>query len=385
MKVLYVLSGTTIFGGATKSFDNMLSYLLEKEVDVLVITPDSSGFYLDLKYRNIKVRNIPYTFATYPSKKGFYNKILYPLRLARKILYNMLGYIKLLNIAKSFKPNIIHSNSSVLDIGIRVANRLNLPHIFHIREYGDLDFSMDMRRMDKLLNKSHTISITKDIKNYKHRNNPKLDRIIYNGIFSEKKIRYTKTKLPYLLFAGRIEKTKGIEDLIDAYIAYTKKVTVPLDLWIAGTIEEHSKCLVSNLTSKLKIAGINENVKWLGSRSDINDLMYNATATIIPSYQEGFGRVMPEAMANGCICIARNTGGLKEQFDNGLKVTSKEIGLRFSTTEELCKQIELIHSFSEIEKERMIIASQKTITELYTNEKSGKTIFDFYKEIINHT
>ena len=56
---------------------------------------------------------------------------------------------------------------------------------------------------------------------------------------------------------------------------------------------------------------------------------------IVPSIFEGFGFITAEGMANGCVVLGRNTAGTKEQFDNGVKMTGKEIGVRFIDDNEM--------------------------------------------------
>lgn len=58
--------------------------------------------------------------------------------------------------------------------------------------------------------------------------------------------------------------------------------------------------------------------------------MAEASAIIISSQSEGFGRVMAEAMYNGCLVDGKNAAGIKEQFDNGLQFCDQEIGIRYS-------------------------------------------------------
>jgi glycogen(starch) synthase len=61
---------------------------------------------------------------------------------------------------------------------------------------------------------------------------------------------------------------------------------------------------------------------WIGD--DVLHSLYRiADLTIVPSIYEPFGLVALEAMASGCICIAADTGGLREI------VPHDEAGLRF--------------------------------------------------------
>lgn len=121
---------------------------------------------------------------------------------------------------------------------------------------------------------------------------------------------------------------------------------------------------------------------------DINNLAYEAAVTVVPSHFEGLGRILPEAMANGSLCIARNTTGSKEQLDNGISLVGREIGLRFDSVSELTDHLvelsnnmikDSFHMSSDYEK--MIKDSQIAVRKFFTNEASGRAFLNFYEQI----
>lgn len=63
--------------------------------------------------------------------------------------------------------------------------------------------------------------------------------------------------------------------------------------------------------------------------------MYNAAVFVVPSRNEGFGFITAEAMFNGTIVIGKNTGGTKEQMDNGKENTKSEIAFRYINLQNL--------------------------------------------------
>lgn len=386
MRVLYILHETTMFSGANKSFLNLCNYIQNTDVEPIVVCPDNNGIASFLNSQGITVISTPYTYNIRPKTDSLHNLFLFLPRLIKRKLLNRIAIKKIANNLRHIKPQIIHSNTSVINIGFGIAQKLNIPHITHIREYGDKDHRMYIYGLKKRFSNSlsYAISITHDILNYRGLSNNPRAKVIYNGIISSESIRYNSKKSPFFLYAGRIDKTKGISDLIDAYIEYSKISTNILDLKIAGDYSKESqKTLKDKLQEKINISGIKNKVQWLGECNDINDLMYQTTATIIPSYFEGFGRVMPEAIANGSLVIARNTGGSQEQFDNGLKQTGDEIGLRFNTVIELANILKRVSENDFKSFEITIDKAQQTVRQLYTNEISGKQILDFYNLIIN--
>jgi len=179
------------------------------------------------------------------------------------------------------------------------------------------------------------------------------------------------------------EKAKGIEDCIDAFIAFKTESKKDIQLLIAGNPTTDGQHIKSDLIKRINIAGLTNDVHWLGGRDDINILMSKALATIVPSFFEGFGRVMPEAMSVGCLVIGRDTGGTKEQFDNGVEFTGQEIGLRFKTVDELKNHLTAIAKNGLRPYQPMVQRGFLTVNNLYSIEEYGKHIFEFYKYVLN--
>ena len=117
------------------------------------------------------------------------------------------------------------------------------------------------------------------------------------------------------------------------------------------------------------------------SHVKVYDLMYNAKALLVPSYFEGFGFIVVEAMLNGCIVIGRNEAGVKEQFDNGLKYTGIEIGLRFESQAELISRMQYVCDTSFDNFIPMIKAAQNVIQK-YTVSQNVDQIICFYDSVV---
>lgn len=382
MKILFLLSGTNSLDGSTKSFLNLLNYLECKNIEAHVVCPNRDGVYKILTNRNIPTYYIKYRFSTPPIARGIMNLVKYIPRLLLRNVFNATALSKLNKIVEIVAPDIIHSNSSVIKVGYDVARSFQIPHVFHIREYGDLDFNLNTSYITNLVKegKSYSISITKDIARHKGIMGSPYNTVIYNGIVNSNKLRLNEKKEKYFLYAGRIEPTKGIADLVDAYIAYNKLANRKFKLLIAGGIPKAYLNYCEKLRDKIAQSNIAESVIWMGDVENLDEYFYNAAAVIVPSVNEGFGRVMVEAMANGCVCIARNTGGSKEQLDNGLQICKEEIAYRFSSIQELVQSMLMISEESTVPV-KMIENSQRVIQTLYSQEKYGQQVLTLYKSI----
>lgn len=390
LKILYIASGTKMAGGATKSFLAMLREAKKAGFEYEIVCPDEEGLTKYLRENGEKVHVVHFRHVCLPSAEGLTNIIKWAPRIVHNYWINLKARHAVTEIARKYSPDIIHENSSVINVGYHAAKSLGLPDVVHIREYGDLDFQMILPgRDERLADESvYTISITKDIARHKKQDsNPRATQI-YNGIVKENQFRYNSKKDQYFLYAGRIESAKGISDLLKAYIYYTKQVEKSLPLYIAGGTNHPS--YLKSLQSYVIEHGCGDKVKWLGERKDIADLAYNATATIIPSRFEGLGRVMPEAMTNGCLCVGRNTGGTKEQMENGKKYTGKDIAISYDTEEQLIdilvqitQKVENSAPF-EIGGEYQVIIqnSMNSVKKFFSEESFGVQLRQFYHKIM---
>ena len=71
------------------------------------------------------------------------------------------------------------------------------------------------------------------------------------------------------------------------------------------------------MQKKVEKLGINENIYFLGYRTDIPEIMSLCDLIVVPSLREPFGRVVIEAMACGTPVVASRVGGIVEIFKDG--------------------------------------------------------------------
>lgn len=391
MKVVYITSSTIMSGGGSKSFLNMLYGVMQYSVEPIVICPDKDDMYQALIEKGISIYACFYRTGTYPpSGKNWKNILLFVPRLFGRLMANAIGVFQLCKICKREKPNIIHTNVSVTNIGYYASRILHIPHIWHIREYGDLDFKVHYFRGHKgqvrkyKHSNSYTICITKDLQKHNDLVQEKKSKVIYNGVLSLQNLLYTANKQPYFLFAGRVEEAKGVLPLLEAYISYCSKVEHPIPLKIAGRLkgdEYEHRC-----KEVVYCHNLQNHISFMGEVSNILPLYQNAQALIIPSMSEGFGRITTEAMFCGCLTIGNDVAGTKEQFDNGKQLTGGEIGLRYTTQEQLVQHMSNITKAAQNSTftqtyEPMILRAQKVIARLYTTEQNAQQVYQFYQEI----
>lgn len=384
IRVVYVMNSTLAYSGATKSFLLMLRGLMAHGVVPVVVVPDGGGVAVTLKDMGVRVVIQSFRLNAYPPLDMPKDWMLFLPRLIGRLSLNTLAVGKLKRIFKDDGVDIVHSNVSVIDIGMRLAKALHVPHVYHIREYGDKDFGYHqfpsrtayLRRLKS--DSSWSVFITKALKSYYEMDTNPRARVIYNPIYPESHAATNKEKKPYLLYAGRLDRGKGVFDLIKAYTIYASGASRPLHLHIAGDTDSEDKTIMRNM---VRDAGMEDKVVFLGYRDDMTSLMQEATAIVIPSYHEAFGRCLAEAMFNGCLTIGRNTGGTREQYDNGMLHVGREIGLRFSDVNQLAQRMKEVDGMSASQMAQITSDAHKVVTDLYSVENNVREVLKLYQTV----
>lgn len=385
MHVLYI-THTTVRNGATIALLNIINEMINKGVDVSIVVPTKSGFlYDEAKTKGIHlIDNYSYAW-TILRPDGKYNLIKL-LLVWFKTIRMLLGAQRIFyKILKEYRPDIVHTNTSVICYPLIACYLLNIPHVWHAREYIDKDFGfriipgMNMLRKLMKLSFSHTIAITKGV--FEHFDlNPQKDAVIYDGVIDnnfrkcpvEKKIFSYK----YFLFVGNCLPAKGLDILLEQFCIFNK-TNPDIHLNVAAGYDTIDKNFIycKNIIDKHNLTN---RVHFLGFREDVYSLMNEAIALIVPSRFEGFGFITVEAMANNCLVIGHNTAGTQEQFDNGLMESGSEIGLRYGDSTELPYLMEraINEDFSNLKKNARNVVLSK-----YTKQKNAEKLIEFYNNM----
>lgn len=387
MKIVFVLANGYMYGD-NKALYNLMPYFLEKGIDCLLLIPQSSD--ADKTFRKIIPHIINYDdIGFYPV---YFHKIISSESRIRNLWSRFKFLIKYIKSSKcefqyikkkisEFSPDLIHTNNSGSVLGYKLAKALNVKHIWHLREYGDLDANWlyvpskkaIIRKLRDPIN--HNIAITNAIKKHFHLGNN--TEVIYDGPLKAKSIPVISDKESYMLYVGRLFPQKGVELLLDAIEDVVLHIPNIL-LLFAGTGEKE---YVDYLHQKIQTKGLNRNVVFLGYRTDIPELMAKATAVIVPSESEAFGFITAEAMFYGTEVIGRNTAGTKEQMDNIENLYNSKVCRRFYN------QKDLAHNMIEVwrnepDKSKLTKISDITLY-LYSAEISAKHVFNYYNKILS--
>jgi len=236
-----------------------------------------------------------------------------------------------------------------------------------------------------LKNSTRLIALTEDqIQQYAERGGDVSKiRIIPNGIELDK-YRNAKTNPDIiakygiddvdkvLLFVGRIDKYKGIQDVIEAMPVILSKHHNIKFIVVGGDYGYESE--LKELSKKLNV---DKSVVFTGniSKEELIELYKRADIFVFPSKMEGFGIVLLEAMASGTLCIAYSIPSVRKIIkdnENGVLVKNKK---------ELLDKI--LYYLDNIVEKKKIETNALGYVEKYDIKKIVNSIEKVYEEALN--
>ena len=186
-----------------------------------------------------------------------------------------------------------------------------------------------------------------------------------------------------ILFVGRLEPLKGLEQLIKA-LRHLSSRQIPELMIIGG--DERSQSRLQALQTLAAELRVQDRVTFLGSVVQKRlPLFYNAAdISVIPSYYESFGMVALESLACGTPVVATNVGAMRRIIrhpDGGYVVENNSPHLLASGIAELLSHAG--NQAQEVERRRALTArySWTTITDMILHEYT--TALKRYPRLVN--
>ena len=204
---------------------------------------------------------------------------------------------------------------------------------------------------------ANVIVISESIKDWLKHLNPSLNPIVIPyGIEVPQMTNDDKSKTFTLGYLGKLNKNKGIEDLIDVYETLLQKENfnkLEPNLLIGGV---GSKNYIRSINKRIS----NKNIQFLGYVEDRHSFFNSIKVFIFPSYSEGLGLVLLEAMSHGVLCITRDVSPMNSIINHG------ENGFLFKDNNELMEIIEKALKLNSLEKDKMVKSAIEKIEKSYS-------------------
>ena len=355
MKICHVINDLSR-GGAESHLYSLVKLQREAghDISVMLLGSDLKYFFsLEENFREIEIEIVRFNG---PKKLQGFN----PFSIFRSINY----------LSKE-KFDVIHSHSPRSDFLSYISNSFLSEKIRWVvtvhGKYGtylegnmlvDIFRKYSISILSKMWLKADVvIAISQSIEDWMfHLNIALKPTVIPYGIQLQERTSLDLSKDISIGFMGRLNKNKGIEDLIDTFKDLKKEddfnfINAKLQIAGVGT---------NAYERKLKELGAYKDIKFLGYVTDRDQFFNSINLFIFSSYSEGLGLVLLEAMSYGVLCVSRDI----EPMNN--IIIDRKNGYLFSNNEELKDIINFINNISTKDKENVVNNAIKKIENSYS-------------------
>ncbi|MFH1359466.1 MAG: glycosyltransferase family 4 protein [Candidatus Omnitrophota bacterium] len=324
IKILFVSHSARLYG-AEQSLLLFLTHMDRERFEPVVVIPED-GLLADrlcaLKIKYYKIR-CPWWIS---GRRGIF---LFILKLIYNFLMEIYVTLRLTKVIYTEKPDLVYTNTMVILSGALAARLTRKPHVWHLRE-----IVIGNQNWQSFLPKKYLFSTI-----------TKLSKIVLIVSYAVKEqfssdgpegklnvvgdaVEPMQNEFPasddqdlglrdddwLIAFVGSLQKLKAPDIAIKAFCDVKKKCP-KTKLLIFGTGEYAYKEYLQKLVNDCLL---DQDVLFLGFRSDIHNILKNCKISLLCSTMEAFPRAVIESMSAGLPVIGTNVGGIKEIIQDGV-------------------------------------------------------------------
>lgn len=306
------------FYGANKSLYALMLLLQERYgVRPVVLLPSTGPMCAQLD-----IVGIPYRVSHYYWWVNENHGIFQWLLNKRKQVRNYLRIPRLCRLFGEYKLELIYTNSVCVNVGVLIAERLGLPHIWQAREsLSHFSLSLSLPLCRKLwarpVNKAH-ILISDYMMDYYRPYLPS-DRMvrIYNGVnlpdgIEERKENFINTRLK-VACVGIFSEQKNQLELLQAQ-ALLRVRGITIETYFFGSCKEDY--LVS-MQQYVEAHHLEETAHMVGHTNDVFEALREMNVGVVCAHDEAFGRVTIELMLMHMPVVVSDSGANPELIESG--------------------------------------------------------------------
>ena len=232
--------------------------------------------------------------------------------------------------------------------------RKGIPSVYHIHFGRSVDYKAKNGRCWRQLVQAVSIAdaaITIDNRSYEILK-PFANKIenINNPIDTKKFINYKRDDTNKIIYIGWLIKTKGIEELLEAFQAFNTRRE---NKYILELVGPGDKDYISELKKIYDFSHVN--VTGEIPHDSAMERLAEAGVFVLPSYTEGFPNVILEAMALKKCIIATKVGAIPEMLKDGagILIESKSVDSIINALNHACESEMVRQTYGEKAYERV--------------------------------
>jgi glycosyltransferase involved in cell wall biosynthesis len=309
-KKIAFISHTSIFGGAERALLEIVEGLSKRDFDCTVFLPSLGPLETELKSRGFCCYVLKYSWWSNPNRK------------VRRNINSILAVYRFSVIFRRQRYDVVYTNTMMIPSGALAAKICNIPHIWHIHEFGSDDHGLTLdigntfgRSLIGYLS-SRVLCVSNAVRS-KFSGiipNGKL-RTVYGAVNIPHERSYRGQPAPYrgvrCVLVGVLRPSKGQKEAVEAIALLLKDgFNVKLSLVGAGPSENELRLLIRDLE-------IDEHVELVGYVDNPFKYVDQADIVLMCSRCEAFARPVLEAMMMGKPIVGTRSGGTIEAVRDG--------------------------------------------------------------------
>ena len=321
MKVLFI-TGADKYGGSFTMSKQLLESVkrFNNSMEYITITQEFGPLNEWCNVNDIENYVFPYRYCVYhPLKNKFLNALKHFIKYFMITVLNRIALYRISKMGILKDVDIIHTNINRDLFGMMISKKYNIPNITHLREFSKAHFGLELiyRNQIDVMNKYSYkfIAISNVVKadwiNY-GLHEDKIE-VIYDGLDVNKyKVTHEMRKedAPLkIVMCGTIYEGKGQKELVEAVTLLLQEgLNIIVDIY--GNVVRES--YFSEMKKYICSQGVQSQIRFLGYKDNLNELLSNYDVGVVCSKAEGLGLVTVEYMLSGLVVIASDTGANPE-------------------------------------------------------------------------
>ncbi len=379
MTILFVTHYSGFYGANRSLYTLMLLLRKKYGIQPIVLLPCEGPMCAQLREAGIQYK-VSHYYWWVNDNKGIFQWLLNK----RKQIINYVRVTKMCALFKDEKIDLIYTNSICVNIGVLMARRIRIPHLWQYREaLESLNFKLSLSK--RLSSKIWSDDATKEyilISDYMmdyYRPYLPNDRMvrIYNGVdlpegVEEREKNAIKGRLK-VACSGIISLQKNQLELLQAQVLL-KQRGIEVETYLLGSNKPDYLALLQQYVNGNQIDDL---VHFVGHTDDVFGVLKEMNLGVVTARDEAFGRVTVEYMLMHMPVAVSDSGANSELIDE--RNTGKiyhlgNIGQLADYIEEYVKNPELLQKQGD--------AAAKEAREKFSAEKNAELIYEQIKKAI---
>ena len=389
--ILFIECGQSGYGGSFQCLYLTIKSQCKEKFHFIVFFLNPSHFYDKLMKMGVECYYIEdiifsgnHNWKKYILGKlnGFVLRVIPLFSVWCDFIVHSLTIYRILTIVKNKKIDIIHLNNQIVlnYFGLCIARILNIKCISHLRTFNSYGLTKSKISYANEIGVNY-MAISEQIKDYWIEKGLPLESVatlydpyprLYENYSSSNNLEFIDSHGGYkLVFVGRFIECKGIPFLIESFKMILSS-GIQAKLYLVGSGEEENR-----LRDLVYCQELGEDVIFLGYSSDPLAIIKRMDLLILPSKEEGLGRVLLEAKDIGIPVIGAEVGGIPEVIDNEVNGLLVPYGDKFALKEAILRVLN-----DEVLKNRIINAGFYTIQSKFNIEHYSDKLKNVYEAML---